>query len=87
MDIDGIESRPSNSPATLPKTEQGKNFGVDNKKVDTRHDLKIYTEFPLRNGKNGKNIALFFKRFIMVLFVSNKKIQLLEWDKTNESPS
>ena len=41
---------------------------------------------PLRNGKNGNDIELFFNRFVTVLFALNNNIPLLKWVKYNENP-
>ena len=54
--------------------------------VGNREVIKLSKESPLRSGNSGNNIALFFKRFIAVLFSANREILLTKWIPGNENP-
>ena len=81
------EVRPPAPPSLLSKPNQGVSFGVCPSGIGTQEELKLSIEFPLLKGKNGNDIAMFFKRFCTVLFTANKDIQLVKWDKeSTENP-
>ena len=63
----------------------GLQFG-GNSEVGHREVIKLSIEFPLRNGNSGNDIALFFKRFITVLFAANREILLTKWILGDENP-
>ena len=73
------------NPPNLGSRPSGLPFGV-NSVSGHREVIKLSIEFPLRNGNSGNDIALFFKRFITVLFAANKKILLTKWIPGDENP-
>ena len=73
---------PPASPSLLPQRPRGSSFGIQTQGVDTRQELKLSIEFPLSQRKSGNDIAMFFKRFMSVLFQASNDLQLLKWDGT-----
>ena len=73
------------NPPNLGARHTGLPFGV-NTTVDHREVIKLSIESPLRNGNSGNDIALFFKRFITVLFAANREILLTKWIPGEENP-
>ena len=76
---------PPSAPSLLQKSGRGATFGVPKQKVDTCQELKSIIEYLLSKGKNGNDIALFYKQFISVLFSCGSDIQLLKWQGSMES--
>jgi len=62
------------SPPDPPSLLRGKTrvaaIGVRKRAIDNRQVLKLSIEFLLSKGKSGNDIALFYKRFMTVLFTS-----------------
>ena len=77
---------PPASPSLLPQRPRGSSFGSQKQGVDTRQELKLSIEFPLSHRKSGNDIAMFFKRFMSVLFQASNDLQLLTWEGTTENP-
>ena len=77
---------PPESPSLLPQRPRGASFGTQKQGVDTRQELKLSIEFPLSQRKSGNDIAMFFKRFMSVLFQASNDVQLLKWGGTTENP-
>ena len=49
---------------------------VENRLVYTVLVIKLSIKFPLQHGHHSNDIALFFKRFITILFAANRSILL-----------
>ena len=81
----GIFADPPNPP-TLGAQQRREPFGVCHTHVGRREIIKLSIEFPLKSGNSGNDIALFFKRFITVLFTANRKILLTKWILGDENP-
>jgi len=76
---------PPDPPSLLPQRARGAPFGIQKQTVNTRQELKLSIEFPLSKSKHGNDTALFFKRFMTVLFALSKDLQLLKWEGTTEN--
>ena len=74
------------NPPNLGSRNMGEPFGVRHNNVDQREVIKLSIEFPLRNGNSGNDIALFFKRFITVLFAANREILLTKRIPGDKNP-
>ena len=74
------------NPPNLGSRNMGEPFGVCHNNVDQREVIKLSIEFPLRNGNSGNDIALFFKRFITVLFAANREILLTKRIPGDKNP-
>ena len=86
LNIEANPVVPPDPPSLLPRIKRGAAFGVQKCAIDTRQELKLSIEFPLSKGKSGNDIALFYKRFMTVLFASTKDMQLLKWEGSTENP-
>ena len=81
-----VNAKPPHAPSLLPKSAGGAEFTLPKQPADTRQELKLSIEFPLSRGKSGNDIALFFKRFMSILFACGTDIQLLKWEGGTENP-
>ena len=77
---------PPDPPSLLPQQGGGAGFSVQKNVVDTRQELKLIIEFPLSRNRSGNDIAMFYKRFMTVLFAASRDLQLLKWEGGNENP-
>ena len=73
-------SEPPLDPIIVSQRGQGflSTSGITNM---VKKEIKLSIEFPLKSGISNKDDALFFKRFMTVLFAANKAIQLKKWGK------
>ena len=74
------------SPPNLSSKHPTGPFGIFNNDQDRREVIKLSIEFPLQQGNRGNDVALFFKRFITVLFAANRHILLEKWIPGEENP-
>ena len=68
----------------LPQQASWATFGIQKQVVGTRQELKLSIKFPLSKSKNGNDIALFYKRFMTIIFASNKDLQALTGDPSKK---
>ena len=74
------------NPPNLTSQTRGRPFDVSRTAVARREVIKLSIEFPLRQGNNRNNIALFFKKIITVLFTANTEILLTKWIPGDKNP-
>ena len=79
-------NKPPGPPSLLPVQGNGEAFSVSKNDRVKREEIKLSIEFPLKNGSQGNDISLFFKRFLSALMAANKEILLKKWDSSDENP-
>jgi len=71
---------------TILTPKHGAAFGVKTHNTANQIEIKLAIELPFKGTKNPNNVALLFKRFIIVLMAANREIRLLKWESSAENP-